>query len=211
LTFISLAVNVAAHLQKLGCGDGLPTRGRHTIATSAANSLTDSMKLSREWATPLTIGTFVLMAVTGILMFFHLDRGMNKVAHEWLGWAMVIAVVLHVVVNFPAFRRHLYFTTARVLIGVFVLILALSFFHNPFAGKNNNPEPAFAAPVHALARAPLSTLAQVSGLSSEALMARLKTLGVAATSEQQSLQDLVGTNLHRQIDVLSSVIPTPQP
>ena len=29
------------------------------------------MKISREWATPLTIGIFALMAVTGLLMFFH--------------------------------------------------------------------------------------------------------------------------------------------
>lgn len=47
------------------------------------------MKVSREWATPLTIGIFTLMAVTGILMFFHLDKGLNKTAHEWLGWLLV--------------------------------------------------------------------------------------------------------------------------
>ena len=42
------------------------------------------MKISREWATPLTIGAFGLMSVTGMLMFFHLDTGFNKLAHEWL-------------------------------------------------------------------------------------------------------------------------------
>lgn len=36
----------------------------------------------REWATPLTIGSFLLIAVTGVLMFFHLDSGLNKLAHE---------------------------------------------------------------------------------------------------------------------------------
>lgn len=45
------------------------------------------MTISRNWATPLTIGSFLLMAVTGLLMFFHLDTGLNKAAHEWLGWA----------------------------------------------------------------------------------------------------------------------------
>ena len=56
----------------------------------------------RPWITPLVIGTFVLMAVTGSLMFFHLDSGLNKAAHEWLGWAMVIAVVLHALMNLNA-------------------------------------------------------------------------------------------------------------
>jgi hypothetical protein len=35
------------------------------------------MKLNeqRPWITPLVIGTFLLMAVTGSPMFFHLDSG----------------------------------------------------------------------------------------------------------------------------------------
>lgn len=43
------------------------------------------MSSLRKWATPLTIGSFLLMGVTGILMFFHLDIGLNKLAHEWAG------------------------------------------------------------------------------------------------------------------------------
>ena len=43
-----------------------------------------TMKVSRDWATPVTIGSFGLMAITGLLMFFHLDSGLNKTAHEWL-------------------------------------------------------------------------------------------------------------------------------
>ena len=35
------------------------------------------------------MGAFTLSAVTGVLMFFHLDSGLNKAAHEWLSWAMV--------------------------------------------------------------------------------------------------------------------------
>jgi hypothetical protein len=66
---------------------------------------------TREWATPLTAGTFLLMAVTGVLIFFHLDSGLNKAAHEWLGWAMIVGVAAHIVANLPAFKRYL---TSRV-------------------------------------------------------------------------------------------------
>ena len=38
----------------------------------------------KTWAGPLTIGSFVLMAVRGILMFLHLNIGAMKLAHEWL-------------------------------------------------------------------------------------------------------------------------------
>ena len=62
--------------------------------------------MNREIATPLTIGIFLIMSVTGILMFFHWDTGFNKLAHEWLGWLMVVAVVLHILANMTAFKRH---------------------------------------------------------------------------------------------------------
>jgi cytochrome b561 len=67
----------------------------------------------REWATPLTIGSFLVIAVTGVLMFFHLDSGLNKLAHEWLAWAMLAAVGLHAAVHFKSFSR--YFTRPRHL------------------------------------------------------------------------------------------------
>src|SRR3569833_342464 len=53
----------------------------------------------RSWATPLTIGAFALMSVTGVLMFFHLDRGLTGDLHEWFSWALLAAVAAHVVVN----------------------------------------------------------------------------------------------------------------
>ena len=83
------------------------------------------MTLKREWVTPLLTGAFALMAVTGILMFFHLDRGLNKTAHEWLGWVMVVAVLLHVAISWFGFKR--YFTqgrVARTVLAVSALVLA---------------------------------------------------------------------------------------
>ena len=106
----------------------------------------------RPWITPVVIGAFGLSAVTGVLMFFHLDSGLNKTAHEWLSWAMVIGVSLHVLLNLPAFKRYFTQTTGRVVIGLFALVLALSFI--PAGGSGG--EPGFAPPVRALAKAPIT-------------------------------------------------------
>lgn len=57
------------------------------------------IKVSREWATPLTIGLFLLMGVTGLLMFFHWDNSLQKTLHEWLRWLMVAAAVVHALAN----------------------------------------------------------------------------------------------------------------
>lgn len=163
-----------------------------------------NLSAQRPWITPVVMGAFLLSAVTGVLMFFHLDSGLNKTAHEWLSWAMLIGVGLHVLLNMPAFKRYLNQTTGRVVIGVFALILALSFIP---AGGSGGSEPGFAPPVRALAKAPISVLAQVAGTSTDDIKAKLQAQGLTVTSDQQSVADLVGTDLRKQIGTISKVLP----
>ncbi|WP_066154402.1 DUF4405 domain-containing protein [Hydrogenophaga pseudoflava] len=163
-----------------------------------------NLSAQRPWITPVVMGAFLLSAVTGVLMFFHLDSGLNKTAHEWLSWAMVIGVGLHVLLNMPAFKRYLKQTTGRVVIGAFALVLALSFIP---AGGSSGSEPGFAPPVRALAKAPISVLAQVAGTSTEDLKAKLQAQGLTVTSDQQSVADLVGPDLRKQIGTISKVLP----
>ena len=157
----------------------------------------------RPWITPLVMGAFLLSAVTGVLMFFHLDSGLNKLAHEWLSWAMVVGVALHVLLNLPAFKRYLGQKLALGVMGVFALVLALSFF-SPAGAKK---EPPFGAPIHALAKAPLPVLAQVLGQSPEDLKTRLEKAGLPVSAETQTLADLVGPDLKAQIGTLNRLMP----
>mgnify|MGYP006339522549 CR=1 FL=1 len=53
------------------------------------------MKLQRDWITPITMGAFGLLAATGVLMFFHIDSGLNEAVHEWLSWVLLGGVALH--------------------------------------------------------------------------------------------------------------------
>ena len=166
-----------------------------------------NLNTQRPWITPLVIGAFFLSAVTGVLMFFHLDSGLNKTAHEWLSWAMVIGVTLHVLINMPAFKRYFTQTTGKVVMGVFALVLALSFI--PAGGASG--EPGFAPPVRALANAPITVLAQVAGTTTDDMKAKLQAAGVTVTSDQQSVADLVGPDLRAQIGTLTQVLPAAKP
>jgi hypothetical protein len=156
----------------------------------------------RPWITPLVTGIFLLMGTTGILMFFHLDSGLNKTAHEWLGWAMVAGVALHLLLNLPAFKRHLANTTGRWVMGACAVLLALSFL--PLGGAKGG-KPPFVAPVQALAKAPLATVAQVAGLTVEQVRERLDGAGIRSQSGNQSLQDLVGPNMGAQMRAMGSI------
>jgi hypothetical protein len=142
------------------------------------------MKLSRDWATPVAIGGFGLMAVTGVLMFFHSDTGLNKLAHEWLGFIFVGGVALHAAVNWGAFKRHfLSSATGRAVIALFAVALAVSF--APLGGKAGGPPPVLA--MRAIAQAPLSAVAPLAGRPVETLIAQLNGAGFALSGPDATI------------------------
>lgn len=156
------------------------------------------MTISRDWATPITMGAFLLMSVTGILMFFHLDTGLNKEAHEWLGWAMVAGVALHSVANWGAFSKHLGRRPAQAIVGVFALVLAGSFFIQP--DKNDGSPDKLV--MDTMLAAPLSQVAGLSSQSPQALVDKLTQAGFNVASPAQSLSDIAGKEREPQMKAL---------
>lgn len=148
------------------------------------------MKLSREWATPLTIGAFALMAVTGVLMFFHLDGELNKLAHEWLGWVMILGVGLHVAVNWVAFKRYFLMSQpGRAIVAVSALVIVGSFAPLPASQEGGASLPVMA--MQAVMKAPLVQVAPLTGRAPEALLADLKQAGIELPSADQTLDSVV--------------------
>lgn len=152
------------------------------------------MSIKREWTTPITAGAFLLLAVTGVFMFFHAAPGLAKEAHEWVGWIFLAAAAFHLAVNFAAFKNYLAQRKGQVLLGVFALVLLVS-----FAPVGGNGEPPYVAPLRSLGKAPLATLAQVAQISPEQVIERLKKEGLAVQSAQQSLSELVGEDVRKQV------------
>jgi hypothetical protein len=159
------------------------------------------MKLQRAWVTPLTIGSFALLGATGVLMFFHVDTGLNKLAHEWLSWLLLAGVAAHAAVNWGAFRQHLTGWRGRLVIGTLLGLLALSFVP---VGKGDGPPPI--ASVRALAAAPLPVLAQVARVPTTELRQRLERAGLQPRDEGDTVQALAGGDLGRQARVLATVL-----
>ncbi|RTL81371.1 MAG: DUF4405 domain-containing protein [Hyphomicrobiales bacterium] len=143
------------------------------------------MQISREWATPLTIGAFSLMSVTGLLMFFHWDMGLNKLAHEWVGLVMIGGVAAHAAANWPAFKRYfLAGNLGRGIIAFSLAVLVGSFFS--WTGQKRLPPPVMA--MRAIVNAPLAKIAPLSGRSTEQAIAALAKAGVHVASGEMSLE-----------------------
>lgn len=160
------------------------------------------MKLSSKIITPLTLGAFLLSAVTGVLLFFHLDSGANKLVHEWLSWLLLLGAALHIILHAGAIKSYLQTKPGLLIVSACLLLLALSFLPlSPGAGK-----PPFARPVTALANTPLATLAAVANITPAELNARLIRAGFNPSPQANSLRDVVGNGLGRQMQVLDKIL-----
>lgn len=132
------------------------------------------------WATPLTVGSFILMAATGILMFFDIVPGYVTFVHEWFSWLFLLGAAGHAVVHFRALKHHLKSRWGWPCVAAFTTVVVLSTFS---FGRITAPQLKW--PIsEALLEAPLSALAAVTRTEPEALVRRLERHGIAAAPGQ---------------------------
>lgn len=144
----------------------------------------------RTWSTPLTIGSFILMTVTGVLMFFDVVPGYLSFAHEWFSWLFLLGTGGHIAVNFRPLTKHLRSNWGRANTAIFAILLIVSTFS---FGRITAPQLKW--PIsNALIEAPLSALADVTRTDRGALLAKLKMHDIRATSDQniKELADMYG-------------------
>lgn len=64
------------------------------------------MKLNRNYITPFISLVFLVVGLSGLLMFFHLFDGYTEVVHEYLGVFLVICAIFHIILNWKALKIH---------------------------------------------------------------------------------------------------------
>ena len=92
----------------------------------------------QTWSGALTIGSFIVISLTGILMFFHINIGLVKLAHEWLSWVFVVAAICHAIVHW---KLLLGYFRNRAALAVMVPILVLGGLSLIPAGGNGPTHP----------------------------------------------------------------------
>ncbi|KFI33948.1 hypothetical protein CG51_03490 [Haematobacter missouriensis] len=148
----------------------------------------------RTWATPLTIGSFVLMAATGLLLFFEWNTGLTTIAHQWFSWLFLIGVAGHLTINFRPLKNHLKSGWGRASIALFAAILVASLFS---WGQVTGPQ--LERPImEALVDAPLSVLAELTQRQPESLLRGLEANGISAATDDTvaavAVKNKVGIN-----------------
>jgi len=144
----------------------------------------------KSWATPLIIATFIISAVTGVLIFFHQESGLIKPVHEWLSWALVTGGVLHTIANWKSFSGYFSRKSALAIIstGLLITIAAITV---PSQGKGGNPMKRIS---NTLSTASIETLAPVVKLSPEQAIAKLEKKGLKVGDARQSIKEIAAAN-----------------
>lgn len=161
----------------------------------------DAFRL-KTWAGPLTIGSFAVMAATGILMFFHLNIGAVKLAHEWLSWVFVIGVAAHLVVNWRPFLGYFRKPVGIGIMATVFLLGALSLL--PAGGPPRRPP--FMEAMRALERSSLDLVAQVAKRSPQSAIDELRARGFHVRQEAETISEIASDNRKPSVEVLAIVI-----
>lgn len=142
----------------------------------------------RRWITPLVIGAFLVTALTGVMMFFHLRTGVVKITHEWMAISFVGLGLLHAWTNWAAVKHHFKRWQTPALIFSVMLLAGLLLF------ETANQSSARVGIMRQLQTAPLSAIAAVQQVPSEHLILRLKQQGLEVTDDDPSLIQLADDN-----------------
>jgi hypothetical protein len=159
----------------------------------------------RKWATPLTIGAFALSAISGMMMFFHLNSALVKIIHEWGSWSLVIGGLFHVVGSWQAFVRYFSKPAARTIMAVFALLIIAFFLPlGGFAeGKGKKLPPAVLS--RALPEASFSTIANIAQHQPEELVKELELKGIVVKDKEETIHTIALRNNKQHADILKAI------
>ena len=79
-------------------------------------------KSHRHWSTPLIIASGSVIAVSGVMMFFHLGTGLVQELHEWIGVLFAVGMLLHIHQHWQPFKRYFSQKTGVAIITVMFVI-----------------------------------------------------------------------------------------
>lgn len=173
------------------------------------------MKRLRSWVTPITIGSFLLLGVTGLLMFFKVRGGLIVAAHEWLSPILVVSASLHIWLNWGAVRANLSRARGIAIVGLFAALLVFAITPGKEVEKRAREhdwehghvqEVIGRKAAGVLLQARISTVAELTGRTPQRLRDSLGRRGVRITSDEVTLAEAARQSQVSALRVLDAVL-----
>jgi hypothetical protein len=158
----------------------------------------------KSWATPLATGAFIILAVTGTLMFFKIETGLIGPVHEWLSWALTAGVLLHITANWKSFSGYFYRKPSLAIIGGGILVTLVAVFLP--VKKESNPRMNI---IRAVESSSLSTVSQIAGENSETIIKKLDSKGITVSEPSLTIREIATKNSKEEKEVLGIIFDQP--
>jgi hypothetical protein len=79
-----------------------------------------ALSSQRSWLSPLVAAAFIIISITGVLLFYHVKGNAIRSLHEWFGWVFIGAGLLHILLNLRPMLQHV-----QKRSGIAALVLAV--------------------------------------------------------------------------------------
>lgn len=153
----------------------------------------------RAIATSLTAGIFLIIGISGLMLFFHVSDALVKSLHEYLGVAFVVVALFHVLYNWSSMKNYF---SKKVFLVATVCVLAVSggFVYNAsIVSSGENPKEAL---IVSMLNAPFENALSVLKIDLNEAKEKLQKAGIQVNDEK-SLRDLANANKTSPFRVVS--------
>lgn len=154
----------------------------------------------RDIATSFTALIFIVIAITGILMFFHLLDAYTKQLHEIIGLGFVVAVLLHLAFNWKQmkmyFSKKIFLSTA-ILVSIFSLVFILN-----SSNRGINPKKVI---INKMLSSPIELSLSILGSDIAQANEKLKKVGMEI-KEAKSIDELSKQNKKSSFEIISIIL-----
>jgi hypothetical protein len=159
----------------------------------------------RTWDTPLNIGAFALSAISGVMIFFHVNSVFVKVIHEWGSWFLVIGGLLHVACSWQSFVRYFSRPAAKAIMTGFAILIIMFFIPMGESTEKQGRKlpPTFLS--RALPEASFSAVAGIARHDPDELMKEFESKGVAVKDGEESIRDIATNNNKEYVEILNMI------
>ncbi|MEI6756814.1 MAG: DUF4405 domain-containing protein [Chlorobium sp.] len=151
----------------------------------------------KSWATPLAAATFIILAVTGTLIFFKIETGLIKPVHEWLSWALSAGVILHIAANWKAVTGYFSRKPAMAIIGTGFVVTMLAIFAP--VGEKTNPRINM---IKSLESSTIETVGAVAGQNSDTIIEKLGKRGIPKTAPSMTIREIAINNNKKEMEIV---------
>lgn len=167
------------------------------------------LKALRPYVTPATAALFIVSALSGAALFFHLGGGFFHEMHEWLSMVLLVPAALHLQRNWNGFVAYL--RRGGLLVpSALTVAAAAGFLLASSGGEGRPPSPA----AQLVATAPVSTLATLLKADTASVMSRLQARGYAVRSPNESVGEVAAAanvSTEQLVRELAPAAPAPDP